>query len=156
MNDMEEGEAGVISPETFWESVEEDARIWATGAQDEQDAASTRLRHTIRATTKITNGEGRPWGSVWQGDSRSKSEPIQHVCFGHDAMRQLQLHHNATGLDGGCVYGGSLHALVLPAMGEHGKMKNNGDMESKRIKLESIDVMGDVVSVAGLAKEKDK
>ncbi|MBZ4423263.1 metallophosphoesterase family protein [Myxococcus sp. RHSTA-1-4] len=49
---------------------------------------------------------GDPWGSKWPGP--------ELVIFGHDAMRGIQRHPHALGLDSGCVYGGRLSAYVLP------------------------------------------
>ena len=51
--------------------------------------------------------EGVPWGGLWTGP--------EHAVFGHDAIRGLQMHAHATGLDTGCVYGRELTGLLLPA-----------------------------------------
>ena len=50
--------------------------------------------------------EGTPWGVRWRGPA--------HAVYGHDAVRGLQQHKHATGLDTGCVYGRALTALILP------------------------------------------
>jgi hypothetical protein len=56
-----------------------------------------------RASKRI---EGAPWGALWKGP--------EHAVFGHDAVRGLQRHLLATGLDTGCVYGRELTGLLLP------------------------------------------
>jgi predicted phosphodiesterase len=50
--------------------------------------------------------DGTPWAARWPGPRR--------VIFGHDALRGLQRHPHALGLDTGCVYGKQLSAVWLP------------------------------------------
>ncbi|MET0404836.1 MAG: metallophosphoesterase family protein [Cystobacter sp.] len=49
---------------------------------------------------------GVPWASLWKGP--------ELIIFGHDALRGVQRHPHAIGLDSGCVYGRRLTAYVLP------------------------------------------
>ena len=60
-----------------------------------------------KGTSKTSRGE--PWVNQWAGP--------EHIYFGHDAVRKLQLSPKATGLDTACVYGGELTA-VFPHSGE--------------------------------------
>jgi len=48
---------------------------------------------------------GEPWASQWQG--------AEHIFFGHDARRKLQLYPKATGLDTGCLYGFELTGVYM-------------------------------------------
>jgi hypothetical protein len=69
--------------------------------------ALTRMR-TIKSDGQASDKRGATlWGKLLL-------EP-PHVIFGHNAVDGLQLWKHATGLDTGCVYGGKLSALVLPA-----------------------------------------
>jgi hypothetical protein len=74
---------------------------------EEQDPEQLITLRSIRADgTPSKKIEGTPWAALWRGPER--------LVFGHDAVRGLQQHPWATGLDTGCVYGGKLTALVLP------------------------------------------
>jgi hypothetical protein len=97
----------------YLELSEHDVRIVHAGVVpgipiDEQDP-------WVLTNLRSFDADGKP-SSQWSETTwavRYKGRP--HVVFGHDARSRLQLHDCATGLDPGCVYGGELTALVLPA-----------------------------------------
>jgi hypothetical protein len=70
-------------------------------------------RHLLNLRSIDAHGEpsarvdgGVPWASRWEGPRR--------VVFGHDALRGLQRHPHALGIDTGCVYGHRLTGVWLP------------------------------------------
>lgn len=58
--------------------------------------------HKLIATSKH---EGSLWAECWRGP--------EHVYFGHDAVKKLQIESHCTGLDTGCLYGGKLTGVLL-------------------------------------------
>ena len=72
----------------------------------DQDPANLMNMRSIRADGSISKRiEGDPWGAHWSGP--------ELVIYGHDAMRGLQRHPHALGLDTGCCYGGTLTGALL-------------------------------------------
>lgn len=91
---------------------EHDARIVHAGVVPgkpfrEQDAWTLT---NIRSVAPDGSASSAPGAESWGATYRGKP----HIVFGHDARRRLQIYPWATGIDTGCVYGGSLTALVLP------------------------------------------
>jgi serine/threonine protein phosphatase 1 len=57
-------------------------------------------------TIRIPEGMDVPWYEAYTGESL--------IVFGHWARRDPVVRTNAIGIDTGCIYGGSLTALILP------------------------------------------
>jgi hypothetical protein len=96
----------------FVDLPEHDARIVHAGVVPgkpfrEQDAWTlTNIRSIAPDGSASSESGAESWGATYRGKP--------HIVFGHDARRRLQIYPWATGIDTGCVYGGSLTALVLP------------------------------------------
>eukprot|EP00210_Caulerpa_lentillifera_P006551 g6256.t1 len=76
--------------------------------------------------------ESTPWASQWQGP--------EHVIFGHDSTRRLQLHPFATGIDTGAVQGGQLSACVFPPVGKIPSPDGPAFRENLGMKIMSIEI----------------
>ena len=73
---------------------------------DEQDPWTLLHLRSIREDGSLSHHlDGVPWAGGYH------SGP--HIVFGHNSRLKLQLYPRATGIDTGCVYGGTLTALVL-------------------------------------------
>lgn len=74
-------------------------------AQSQANLLSMRsVRQDGTASRRVEDGV--PWASRWLGP--------EWAIFGHDAVRGLQRHPFAIGLDTGCVYGRRLTAWIWP------------------------------------------
>jgi hypothetical protein len=85
----------------------------------QQAWALLHMRGIDAAGDPVDHRQGTLWGAVYRGPP--------HVVFGHNAVDGLQIHAAATGLDTGCVYGGRLTALVLPAGASVPRASDRGD-----------------------------
>ncbi len=85
----------------------------------EQDPWLVTHIRSIDAQGEPSEKWGVSWGAHYQGPP--------HIVFGHNARKEPQLHPFATGLDTGCVYGGSLTGMILPQGSEPPPLADRGD-----------------------------
>jgi predicted phosphodiesterase len=106
---------------------------WDAVIKAQEEISDNALLNELRGSER-RHPAGAGWASVYRGPP--------HLFFGHDAKRRLQIEPWATGLDTGCVYGGSLTAAVLPPLDEHGvpidgRSPFPADVESQEIVMGS-------------------
>lgn len=109
-----EGDWAWLDSLPFWlELPEEDALVVHAGLlpdlplEDQDPYDLMNMRSILEdGSASRSYEDGTPWATLWPGP--------QLAVFGHDAVRGLQRHPHAFGLDTGCVYGGWLTGLWLP------------------------------------------
>jgi hypothetical protein len=96
----------------LWIDVDPNVRIVHAGIVPGVPMSEQNPQHLITLRSISDSGEpSSKWGPSWA----ARYEGPPHIVFGHNARKDPQLHPFATGLDTGCVYGGALTALVIPA-----------------------------------------
>jgi hypothetical protein len=113
-DELEDDDWALLESFPLWLDIEEhDVRVVHGGVVPgiPVEAQDPKLLLTLRSLepdgTPTSAWTNTPWGAKYTGGP--------HVVFGHNARQSVQIHPWATGLDTGCVYGGELTALVLPA-----------------------------------------
>lgn len=98
----------------LWLDVDPQLRVLHAGVVPGIDIAEQDERTLLYVRTIDPGGNpreqrdaGEPWGAQYSGPP--------HIVFGHNAAPEPQLHTWATCIDTGCVYGGTLTAMVLDA-----------------------------------------
>jgi hypothetical protein len=123
---LEPGDLAWLEALPLWLGLpEHGARIVHAGLDPVLPFGEQTVETLLHVRTARAAGREVLWGELYEG-------PV-HVVFGHHARAGLQVHPFATGLDTGCVYGGSLTALVL---GENETLPR--DVTARRAKLVSV------------------
>jgi hypothetical protein len=111
LDELTDDDWTLIEAMPLWLDVDRHVRVVHAGIvpgipMDQQDPQHLVTLRSISESGEPSSKWGPPWAARYEGPP--------HIVFGHNARKDPQLHPDATGLDTGCVYGGSLTALVIP------------------------------------------
>lgn len=111
--------------------------------RDLQEEGGEAANGTRWSGVETSTDGSTPWALHWTGP--------EHVFFGHDAKRGLQLQDYCTGLDTGCCYGRNLTAAILPPLAQ---LEGRPEFARKRREgaaLTRHDLAAELVSVSARA-----
>jgi hypothetical protein len=112
LSELDDREWAELEAMPLWLDLDERVRVVHAGLVPGVPIERQDPYHLTHVRSISDAGEpSSKWGPLW--GARYQGPP--HVVFGHNARKDPQLHPDATGLDTGCVYGGFLTALVIPA-----------------------------------------